>query len=140
MSYQELTVDDFLERVLYMPDTEAEQELIFRKERGAAEVAMLSAEAHRLSEQGYAKKTARANEIGKALQVVGADNQRINEALKALRRRMDAATWSKAVTAIFGQEGYERCKVWMLMNNPERAANYGGDLKAFMLKHGMEVA
>lgn len=138
MSWQDLTVDAFLERVLHMPDTEAERELILRKERGAAEVAVLNTEIHQMLEQGLTKKTARVMEMGAALQVIGADNSRINEALKALRRRMDASTWAKAVTAIYGQEGYERCKVWMIQNSPERAANYQGDLSAFMAKHGLE--
>jgi hypothetical protein len=138
MSYQELTVDVFLERVEHMPDAEAEMELILRKERGAADVAMLQTEHHDLIGNGHSKKSARVLQIGAAIATVCADNVRINEALKRIRRRMDAANWAKAVTAIFGQEGFERCKVWMIVNNPERAANYEGDLRAFMDKHGLE--
>ena len=138
MSYQDLTVDVFLERVIYMPDAEAERELLLRKERGAAQLAMLQTEHHGLRERGIAKKSARSLQIGTAIAIVNADNSRVNEALKALRRRMDETTWAKAVIAVFGQEGYERCKVWMIVNNPERAADYEVDLHAFMAKHGLD--
>lgn len=138
MSYQELTVDVFLDRVLHMPDAEAEQELLLRKERGAAELVMLQTEHHDMLESGVTKKSARVLQIGKAIAIVHADNGRVNEALKMVRRRMEGANWAKAVTAIYGQEGFERCKVWMIQNNPERAANYEGDLRAFMDKHCLD--
>lgn len=136
MSYQDLAVDKFLERVLYLPDAEAEQELVLRKERGAAQVAKLQNEHQKLLPRSR-KDPERIVQLGLAIAAINADSQRINEALKLVRRRMDRTTWAKAVTAIYGQEGYARCKLWMLEQEPPAKVR-PQDLRALMAAAGME--
>lgn len=114
MSYQELPIDTLLERVAEMPDIEAEHELILRKEKSALEMEMLQGELQKISSHGTKnKKTAAQQEIGRALQVMGQDNLRINAALKLIRQRIDARGWNKAVMAVCGPELFAQCREWM---------------------------
>ncbi len=106
MSYQELPIDVLLERVAEMPDIEAEHDLVLRKEKSALEVAMLQGELRKANNKNK-------SDIGRALQVMGQDNLRINAALKMTRQRMDAKSWSKAVMAVCGPELFARCREWM---------------------------
>lgn len=114
MSYQELPIDTLLERVAEMPDIEAEQELILRKEKSALEVAMLNGELSKIESHGTKKhKTNAQQEIGRALQVIGSDNLRLNAAIKIIRQRIEARKWSNAVRAVCGDEAWAQCRVWM---------------------------
>lgn len=114
MSYQELPIDTLLERVAEMPDIEAEQELILRKEGFALEMSMLQTELHKLEGHGTkSKKTKAQQEIGRALSVIGNDQTRLNAALKLLRQRLEAKRWSNAVMAVCGAEAWAECRVWM---------------------------
>lgn len=40
----------------------------------------------------------------------------INERIKHYRKVANSLSWSNAVKAIFGQEGYEQCREWMVAN------------------------
>jgi hypothetical protein len=105
-----LSVKKFLEIAQEMPDVEAEQEIVLRKEGSALELAMLNAE---LSKVG--KTSAHAKEIGYAIQVVCADNVLLNARLKEVRRRMERLNWSNAVMAVHGEEAWAACREWMAM-------------------------
>lgn len=114
MSYQDLPIDTLLERVAEMPDIEAEQELMLRKEGFALEMSMLQTELHKLDGHGTKnKKTAQQQEIGRTLSIIGNDNARINAALKLTRDRLDTRNWSKAVMAVCGADAWAQCREWM---------------------------
>lgn len=110
MSYQELPIDTLLERVAEMPDIEAEQELILRKEHFAIEMAILNCE---LANMEGGKKSPKRAEIGQVIQVMNANNFRLNSALKLVRQRLEAKRWSNAVMAVCGAEAWAECRVWM---------------------------
>jgi hypothetical protein len=105
-----LSVKQFLEVVQEMPDVEAEQEIVLRKENAALELAMLNAELSR-----FDKKSDHGKEIGYAIQVVCADNVLLNARLKEVRARMERLKWSNAVLAVLGSEAWEACREWMAM-------------------------
>lgn len=115
MTLQDQSLDEFLRRVRSMPDIEAEAELLARKERSALEYNLIVFERDRLDPNGK-----EARRLGRELVVIGYDNHRLNSVLRNLRRKMDRLTWAKAVTALYGQEGYEACKTWMAAMDPER--------------------
>lgn len=110
MSYQELPIDILLERVADMPDIEAEQELVLRKENFALEMAMLSAELSKLPPD---KKNKKRTDIGYAIQVIGQDQFRMNAVLAAIRKRIEARKWSNAVMSVCGSEVWAQCREWM---------------------------
>lgn len=105
-----LSVKQFLEVVQEMPDVEAEQEIVLRKENAALELAMLNAELSR-----FDKKSDHAKEIGYAIQVVCADNVLLNARLKEVRARMERLKWGNAVLAVLGAEAWAACREWMAM-------------------------
>lgn len=105
-----LSVKQFLEVVQEMPDVEAEQEIILRKENAALELAMLNAELSKCD-----KKSHQGKEIGYAIQVVCADNVLLNARLKEVRARMERLKWSEAVLTVLGHEAWESCREWMAM-------------------------
>lgn len=43
----------------------------------------------------------------------------LNDELRNRNIRLDSLSWKNAVTAIFGEEGYEKCRIW-------KAQNHGG--------------
>jgi hypothetical protein len=104
------SVKRFLEIVQEMPDVEAAQEIVLRKEHACLELAMLNAELSRVD-----KKSTRGKEIGYAIQVVCADNVQLNARLKEVNNRIDRAGWSNAVRAVFGDDGWAACREWMAM-------------------------
>jgi hypothetical protein len=107
---KQLEVNRFLEVVQEMPDIEAEQQIVLRKEQAAMELAMLNTE---LAKYGKDKKHPTVIEIGHAIQVVCADNVLLNARLKEVRERMSRLQWSEAVRAIFGVDGWAQCREWM---------------------------
>lgn len=127
-----LGIDDFLDRIRSMPDIEAKEQVQLRQDTLSLQYGMLLTEKSR---HGISADESLA--LGREMVVITCDRGRLKRALVEINRRMDATTWSGAVRAIFGQEGYERCKVWMIMNDPERASGYEGDLQAFAEKHGL---
>ena len=117
---EDLTVTQFLERIAHMPLEEAEEELVLRKEQASLELGMLQTELHRLGERGTGtkRKSAEGLQVGRAIAVVNTDMTRIGEALRAVRMKLDATSWRSAVKAVYGEEGYEKCRLWMAMNTP----------------------
>lgn len=139
MNLQDEAMDVFMERVSAMPDVEAALELELRKEKHAAELAFFATQLHDLDGDHTKQGKQLRAQIGQAIQVVNADNTRLRIAINETNRRRDAATWAKAVTAVYGQEGFERCRIWMFQNDPERQKNYKG-LEALMQKYGLVPA
>jgi hypothetical protein len=133
---QELAIDQFLDRIVGMPDEEALLELRLRRERHFAELALLQSEKHDLLLSGRTKASARVKALGAAMLIVNTDLARLNEAVRETNVRLERTTWAKAVTAIFGQEGYDRCRLWMFQQNPERAGNFKG-LPDLLAKYGL---
>lgn len=117
---EDLTVKQFLERVSHMPLEEAETELVLRKEQAALDLAMLHTELHRLGEMGAnkKKKTLEGVQCGRAIQVVHQDMTLIGEALREVRSKLERVTWQRAVQAVFGSEGYDKCRLWIAINTP----------------------
>jgi len=109
VSYQELPIDTLLERVAEMPDIEAEQELVLRKENFALEMAVLNAELSK-TQTG---KNKRRRDVGYAIQVIGQDQCRMNAVLDQVRKRIERRKWSNAVMAVCGTELYAKCREWM---------------------------
>ena len=107
----------FWERISGMPMFEAEQELVFRKEGILLENAMLAHERACLLESRGKKNEQEANRIGVAISENCALMTKISERIKYLRRAQDSIQWRKAVVAIFGQDGYEACAVWVAQND-----------------------
>lgn len=99
----------FWERIKEMPDIEAEQELILRREELTLQKAMLGAQIDKCAEK-------EAKAIGREIRSMDASLTKINEELKIVRRRMDRLCWRNAVKANFGQEGFEKCLIWMEAN------------------------
>lgn len=108
---KQLSIDEFLDRLRDMPDIEAEMELVLRKERQAAEHAVITNARAELEANG--KKGDEWRRLGQEISVMMQDSTLINEALKACRKRQESIAWPRAVRAIFGDEGYTQCRVWM---------------------------
>lgn len=116
---KQLAVDEFLDRLQDMPDYEAEQELVMRMETVALELAVLTNARAEL--EAGPKKSQEWRRLGQEMQILMQDSARLSHALKACRKRQDAIAWPKAVTALFGDEGYTQCRIWMAsagMQNP----------------------
>lgn len=106
-----LSVDVFLDLMLDTPDIEAEQEIVARKDYISLQCSMLQKEL-----SGMRKGSDQAAEIGRDLFILCADNSRMTARLKELRIRRERLSWSNAVRAVFGEEGWARCREWMVMN------------------------
>lgn len=100
----------FWERIADMPPWEAEQECVMRREDHCLQIAMLAREKDEALSRG---KPAEARKLGVALFEVGAQNTRINEHIKYLRKLQSKLEWKQAVKTLFGQEAYEQCAVWL---------------------------
>lgn len=94
MSYQDLPVDMFFDRIAEMPDVEAIQEIDLRLSNIATE----------RTEAGCR---------GERRGILSSDSELLRRERHLIVMRMDSRKWSKAVRAIFGQEGLEECLVWM---------------------------
>jgi len=110
----------FLEAVRFMPDVEAIQELQLRRETGLEELAMLKTVLHDLELEGAQKSNPKVMAAGRAIEIVNTDLARLNMAIKECNKRIENWYWQKAVTAVYGAEGYQRCRIWMYQNCPER--------------------
>lgn len=119
MTLKQLQVDVFLERVREMPDIEAKEQIEMRREALSLEYNLLMAERERLAPMVRAgDRAARAehHQIGVALVTIGYDMGVLRVALKEVNERMSRLAWGRAVTAVFGQEGYAQCREWMEAN------------------------
>ncbi len=124
---KQLPITEFLERLRDMPDIEAEQELVLRKERHAMEHAVITNARQEIEARG--DKGSEWRRLGREIAVMSQDSLRLNEALKACRKRQDLIGWAKAVRAVFGDEGYAQCRVWMAMQGLTNPSAYDRKLK-----------
>lgn len=97
----------FWDRLVEMPDIEAELELIGRRDGLLLENAMLS------TEKREAKNRFVESDIGIAIQENASLVAKINDELKIIRERMNRLSWKAAVKAVFGDEGYLQCVIWI---------------------------
>ncbi len=112
---QHLTIDTFLDVLVDMPDIEALQEIELRKERLSAYQQELQKELQRAD-----LTTRRRKEAGGDLLIAAKDLSRLNIRRKEINMRLDRINWAKAVTAIYGQEGFTACREWMAMQTDRR--------------------
>lgn len=100
----------FWERVAEMPPWEAEQELVSRKHdatrrREAA-----------LAAQGKARKWRNEPEIRRWGTEVDSINRllgKLNDRITYLRKLQDRMQWKHAVIALYGQDAYNDCVMWI---------------------------
>jgi hypothetical protein len=109
MNYQRLPVDVFLERIADMPDIEAREQIVMRQDAASLEMGLIQTA---LSEATGDE----AKRLCREITVIHYDNGRLKRALKEVNMRMDRIHWSKAVKAIYGDEGWMACRMWMEMN------------------------
>jgi hypothetical protein len=98
MSRHDLSIEVFLDRLLDMPDIEAVQEIdhrLVRIEESRREI---------LGEMTEAARTAR--------ETLNCDETRLRSERHLRVMRMDGRKWSKAVRALWGDEGLEQCLIW----------------------------
>ena len=110
MSWQDLTVDVFLERIQEMPDIEAKEQLVLRQDRELLELNMLS------KAKEAAKNKSDSAAIGAEIATAQRDLGRLRRVLVEINERRSRIEWGRAVTAIYGQEGYAACREWMEMH------------------------
>jgi hypothetical protein len=130
-------VDRFLERVRHMPDEEAEIEIVMRLERHHSEHAVVMQARQELA--GDSRRKAEFVELGRELSIMSNDQGRMRDELLMLRRRMERLNWGRAVRAIFGDEGYEQCRVWMRASCVQPGMQTGEDLHHFARQYGIEL-
>jgi hypothetical protein len=96
----------FWDRLFDMPDIEAIHELRIRKDDLVLQKAVLHGE--------KANATLRdANLITQSLIENDALITKINAETKMRNLRMDRTAWRNAVRAVYGDEGVEKCVVWI---------------------------
>lgn len=110
MSWQDLTVDVFLDRLQDMPDVEAKEQIVLRQDRALLELSLLT----RAKESASREKE--ANAIKAEIATVQHDLGRLKRVLTEINERMSRIAWGNAVVAIFGREGYAQCREWMEMH------------------------
>lgn len=106
------TADDeiFWERIIDMPPWEAEQELVLRREKVVAEIGAMLNEMAAAKAAGNLK---RAGVLAIQQHAHAAQLTKVNERIKYLRKLQNRVQWKEAVLALYGQEAYERCVVWI---------------------------
>ncbi|MES2730001.1 MAG: hypothetical protein V4621_07925 [Pseudomonadota bacterium] len=98
----------FWERLEEMPDLEAEMELVARRLIVLRENAELIA-------QKTGRNSTHGDELGIHISQNGLQLSLLNERLTEIRRRMNRASWQNAIRAVYGAEGYEKCRAWVMM-------------------------
>lgn len=100
----------FWSRVADMPPWEAEQELVARRiwaseQRAEAERALVDAR-----RKGRASD---ADRCGKEIQALCTLFTALNERIGYLRKLQDKMQWKHAVRALYGDDAYEACVLWI---------------------------
>lgn len=113
MSWQELEVDVFLERIADMPDIEALQEIDLRMEDFELQRGVLNTAFANLAGRGGELVKRERAELQGGLSVINTDLTKIRLRRHLIVNRMNDRKWGKAVRAVFGDEGFEQCRVWM---------------------------
>lgn len=96
---QRAPVDFFLDRLQDMPDIEAIQEIDIRLDAMAVKRKSLAG-----------KQDAKIDTLRQSM---NCDQERLRKARHLMVMRFDALKWSRAVRSIFGDEGVEKCRIWM---------------------------
>ncbi len=103
---QQLSIDIFLERVADMPDVEALEQIELRLDSHALELAVLQ----RAIPDEKGKQRAR---ISAEMAAMCLDRSRLNAARREINVRRMRYWYPMAIRAVFGDEGYARCREWM---------------------------
>jgi hypothetical protein len=107
----------FWERLEEMPWLEAEQECVIRREDLCLQLAVVN---RALSDTG--KESRAGRELAGAVHDINGQLGLLNERIKFLRKAQDRISWGKAVTALWGEEGYAACRAWMEAQRVEAGA------------------
>lgn len=99
----------FWERLGDMPDIEAVAELRLRRTRAIEEKE--ECEEYMAGRSGAARADAVSRQLG-----INKLLTKINEELKTRNLRMDNASWRNAVRTVLGDEAYEQCREWIMIN------------------------
>lgn len=99
----------FWDRLHGMPNWEAEQECVMRRERLALENAMLNVE------KAKSRRPLERDQLGAAILENNSQLTTINERIKYLRKLQDRIQWKETVRALFGDEAVAQCIVHMEM-------------------------
>lgn len=97
MSWQDLPLDQFFDLLADMPDIEAVDEMDTRLQRILDERRTLKAVSHALETQ----------------QALNIEEDELRLRRHKLIYRIEQRKWSKAVYAIYGEEGRDKCLDWM---------------------------
>ena len=103
----------FWDRLQDMPHWEAEQECVSRREQLCLQKAMLDAEREKLLPLNSQKRKAEYKAIGIEQAAIAAQLTMLNEKIRYVRKLMDRLQWKDAVKALYGQEAFEECVVWL---------------------------
>ena len=101
------TDEIFWDRLHGMPDVEAVHELTLRRDSITLENAMLHTERER------EHKVKQMQRLGVAIIANQSLLTKINTEIKVRNKRITCAGWQEAVRAIYGPEGYFKCREWM---------------------------
>jgi hypothetical protein len=96
----------FWDRLQDMPDAEAVQELNLRRDDLVLQKAVLQ-------KAKVAANLRDAAEITRAVMENDSLITKINSEAKQRNIRMDRRKWKDSVRAVFGDEGVEKCLIWM---------------------------
>lgn len=97
MSWQDLPIDFFMERLLDMPDIEAVEEIDTRLQRVKDDRKALGQDKGRTEEREH----------------LNAEEDQLRLRRVNLVNRIESRKWSKAIRAVYGEEGLEACLAWM---------------------------
>lgn len=103
----------FWDRLLEMPDLEAHQELLMRKDKITLENAMLQ------TEKNSAENLREEMDIGATMQMNNALLTKIGSHLKIINLRMNRLSWQNAIRAVYGDDGYIKCREWVMTHEDQ---------------------
>lgn len=107
----------FWERLDGMPDCEALDELKLRKDSVVLENNMLNNELSRASDR-------ERHEIGVVMFQNNELLRKLNREIHLTSERITKTSWRKAILAVFGEEGLEKCRAWVMQE--ESSLKAGG--------------
>lgn len=100
----------FWERLRGMPAIEAEQECVLRREYMVLQINMLNQQKPEPGPGRIREERLIAQELVQLQTSISV----INERIKYYRKVRNAANWSNAVKALFGQDGWNQCREWVV--------------------------
>lgn len=97
MSWQDWPIDEFLAMLIEMPDIEAIDEIDARLQRV----------------KGDRDKLHGVRGVVELREALNLEEDKLRLLRNKLVRRLDQRKWSKAVSAVFGEQGLQECLAWM---------------------------